>query len=145
MREIKFRGMDVKGNWHTGNLSVLAKDIYGGAKVGTYISNSCGMPFAYEVRPETVGQFTGEKSISGKEIFEGDIVTGDSWKEPYAMKTKKTAIGRVAFTNTYGFTFTTNNIDGSYRSLPTGCRTVPNLTNCEVIGTIHENPELING
>lgn len=75
MREIKFRGKTLV-RWVTGNLSILPKDIYNGIKAGTYISNKGDMPFAYAVRPETVGQWTGLVDINGKDIFEGDIVQG---------------------------------------------------------------------
>jgi len=58
--------MDVYGNWHYGNLAVLPEDVRH-LKKGHYISNEAGLPFAYQVRPETVGQYTGLK-----EMYEGD-------------------------------------------------------------------------
>ncbi len=89
-------------------------------------------------------QYTGIVDKNGKEIYEGDIVRGNSWKEPHAMRTKKPAIGQVEHTDNYGFTFSTKDTHGNYRGLPTGCRTYPNLKNCEVVGNIYENPELLD-
>ena len=50
MREILFKAKTISGNWVNGLLA--NKDDK------WYISNKVGMPFAYDVRPETICQFT---------------------------------------------------------------------------------------
>ena len=81
MSRFSFRGKTLKGDWVIGNLAVITKryDHCGIFKEpGFYISNSVGAPFAYAVRPETIGQSTGLIDCDGKEIFEGDVI---QWPE----------------------------------------------------------------
>lgn len=68
------RGMTVNGEWVCGYLSVITKEQKANVEPGFYISNRSGMPFAFKVRPETVGQCTGLKDCKGRLIFQGDIV-----------------------------------------------------------------------
>jgi uncharacterized phage protein (TIGR01671 family) len=70
MREIKFRGIRVdNGEWAYG--------YYWQRADGKHYIHSIDRSVDYEdiqVIPETVGQSTGLKDKTGKEIFEGDIV-----------------------------------------------------------------------
>lgn len=71
MRE--YRGMTIAGEWVEGNLTILKQNIRQ-LKAGHYISNKVGLPFAFQVRPATVGQYTGWQDDQKEKAFEGDKV-----------------------------------------------------------------------
>ena len=128
MKEIKFKGKDIVGNWYEGNLAIIKHDIYNGAgtiKAGSYISNASGSPFAYQVRPETVGQYTGLKDKHGKMIFEGDVVLVEKFRKGVIIYLEKEALFAVDFSS----------------HLSRLCDTTSDYI--EIIGTIHDNPELL--
>ncbi len=128
MKEIKFRGMNIKGAWHSGNLAITKIKIDGVA-AGCYISNAVGCPFAYQVRPETVGQYTGRHDKNGAEIYQGDIFGN--------IAALRCVVRRLD--------------DGAYKLVFCDTRmtpwsiTDPRVCESEVIGNIYENPELLEG
>ena len=74
-----------------------------------------------EVIPETVGQFTGLKDKNGTEIYKGDAVSSGFWD------------GIVEF------------VEGAFKIVQGGCSDSTNFDVTEIIGNIHENPELLKG
>jgi uncharacterized phage protein (TIGR01671 family) len=132
MREILFRGKPIKSGrgW-----------IYGDLYQSRQLERVCitdydtrGNYIEYPIKPETLGQYTGLKDKYGRKIFEGDILrTG-------------TRMGYILFEKGC-FRFRWKNFDryrgdffktciiteyGSFREL-------------EVIGNIHDNPEMLKG
>ncbi|PDG15769.1 hypothetical protein AWL03_02030 [Listeria monocytogenes] len=132
MRPIEFKAQNVNGVWVCGNFSILKKKI-GNVDAGIYISNSAGAPFAYKVRPETVSQFTGLTDKNGKKIFEGDIIEIieiDAFGNLDWNRLK----GKVMFS------------EGAWLVTDNRSFAIPlwsEINEIEVIGNIHENPELL--
>ena len=141
MREILFRGKwKNSGEWVYGNLFNPDKaDTPTQICIGTYIAKTC-----YEIDPETVGQYTGLTDKNGRKIFEGDIVRlTDEYNE-----IEWTAI--VVFGNP------NNSCCWGYSLCPIGkCESTSDIlmwvdmeesgAYCEIIGNIHDNPELLKG
>lgn len=124
MRTIKFRGKRVDdGEWMYGDYHkragivecIIEMQPNENGKV-EYVEN--------QVDPETVGQLTGLLDKNGEEIYEGDVIEFDAG-----------GVCEVSYCVGGGFAgfdlspaFTDANI----------------LTDVEVIGDIHDNPELLN-
>ena len=129
MREILFRGKQKSnGNWVHGDLS-YHRD--GRMFIRCWDRLEFDPTYnAYEVNPETVGQFTGLTDKNGKTIFEGDLVkaericNGDAW------------VGTVVWWN------------GCFAIQGVKDKNIPAIDlfrGYEVIGNIHDNPELLEG
>lgn len=127
-REILFRGKRVdNGEWVYGDLLTPTDimDIW-------EISENTGMGARYEVESETVGQFTGLTDKNGNKIFEGDIVKYYGICKPIIGVVK---ICEEDFSGLYGICVAFS--DGSGTSL------LKSKIDCQVVGTISDNPELI--
>ena len=141
MREIKFRGKCVSdskyaGEWVVGGYSQSEseRDETEGL-ITAFLGGNCSLK--YHVESSTVGQFTGLYDWNSKEIYEGDIIRSfDSKGEPiihYILYDNEEA-GFVAV------------LKGSAKGdFGYGRCCQQWITECEkeVIGNIHDNPELL--
>lgn len=139
MREILFRGKRIyNGEWVEGSLLkgkkgdadcaiiVPEKELQA---VGLDFCVECDRPYdeSFEAFPETVGQYTGLTDKKGKKIFEGDIVKG--------YFNDKLIRGVVVYGNDATFFIQRKGLCGI--GLNNGEIWI------EVIGNIHDNPELL--
>lgn len=125
MREILFRGKTTRTNlWVYGHYSTN----YGTGRPEIREKAECCF---VEVVPETIGQYTGLTDANGKKIFEGDIVEGGDFT------VEDGGYGVVSFDDG-AFEVSGNNIIGTFHENYWG-------KEFEVIGNIHDNPELLEG
>lgn len=127
MREILFRGKRKdNGKWAYGYLYIRNDGQY---EISFYSKYFDSERFTYDVIPETVGQFTGLTDKNGKKIFEGDIVERLWLGEKH--------IYRIYYDSDIS----------SFIGADIDCQgfTTFNYDSCEfeVIGNIHDNPELL--
>ena len=159
MREILFRGKRTdNGEWVYGNLVRGCDEKYayivefGNAELCRNYVN---------VSPETVGQYTDLKDKNGTKIFEGDIVqylTYDDFDCQSVVKfgeyKQDGSYGEYGARICLGFYVEVDNF-----TCPDWCENEPECfsdyqkqqnileiaNECEVIGNIHDNPELLRG
>ena len=141
-REILFRGKCVSdskyaGEWVTGGYVPLSEDITPNNEGLIMRFLGGNTTITYHVDPDTVGQFTGMTDKRGKKIFEGDIVEVYDFTSAYASKYKG-AVKMidcewiVEYEGIFGLACPSLSFDDF-----SGKKT-------EVIGNIHENPELLS-
>lgn len=135
MREILFRGKAIhSGEWHYG---MFCPEGFGDADFPCILPNDNDIVSTddWEIRPETVGQFTGLCDKNGTKIFEGDILKShydDAFPEDYALE-------EIVFNNC------------AWCARPVGyddcypCDDGDFAECSEVVGNIFDNPELLKG
>lgn len=124
MREILFRGQRKSDKkWIYGNLLRTDDGVF---IIQNHVPNHRLQN--YEVSSETVCQYTGLTDKDGRKIFEGDIVKDTSLH----------TIGKVFYWEYEGrFAFDDVNDDAQFY-------TGDMWEDCEIIGNIFDNPELLN-
>ena len=152
MREILFRGKcigeDDYWGWQTGYY-VRLKDVYKNRETNRiypgFAENDCGNFYGdfYEIDPKTIGQFTGLFDKNGERVFDGDIVKFTDTNADYEW------IGKVEFGNPnaeYNWGFQLVYIKGTKANTDILCWFDMEETGAfaEVIGNIHDNPDLLN-
>ena len=148
MREIEFRGKTKLGReWIHGGV-VHQTDWYGDLVDRWFVidgtdTNDYDIGNSYEVIPETVGQFTGLLDKNGTKIFEGDIVKWGHLPHSYE---KPIRIAAVEFNPDIQYRTVTMRDPNTHRDyyFKQGCFAYAETQfYLEVIGNIHDNPELL--
>jgi uncharacterized phage protein (TIGR01671 family) len=132
MREILFRGKRVdNGEWVYGYPYENYRNSYL-RKLIALPPNEFGRGEYIEVIPETVGQYTG-LTANGKKIFEGDVVNVNTNKD--------------SLHHSYRGRHLIIKFDEYHRFVASGRLEYPlcNHYEWEIIGNIHDNPELLKG
>jgi len=152
MREIKFRGQKISGEWVYGDLINICGGylIYHGEKQDAETipqeDSLCAVGFySTEISPiktETIGQFTGLYDKNGREIWEGDIVCHYehlTWEWRGVIKFSHGVFGSEFLSN-----IKNQSMVGSWGQKHNLRRLDDDiLDRYIVIGNIHENPELL--
>lgn len=139
MRELKFRAWDKKRNRYVGDGEIVFKSYGSEAAVVVcpnsqdYIGDICHDEYIDDGR-FVVEQYTGLKDKFGKEIYEGDIVKARWRRAKHARLDTK---GEIKFND--GWFYVDDDPDGQDRlGVP-----IHNCYSVEVVGNIHENPEIL--
>ena len=133
MRTIKFRGKNLYGEWVCGFYVEEERQTLNGFEKKYFIVND-GYDY---VKPETVGQFTGLVDMDGREIFENDVIGVNG-----------IPAGIVSW-HYNGYYFIDDKlgedlVSNSYKPLGEMIEySKINKINFEVIGNIHDDPELL--
>lgn len=133
MREIKFRGKRLdNGEWVVGSyIEAENRDLSIAHQIVPYESGEA----VREVDPVTVGQFTGLKDKNGREIYVGDILKSERDDRLYVVK----------FWSGMFYASVEECNKGIFGGFPLHALTEDEESGyeCDIIGNIHDNPELL--
>ena len=147
MREILFRGKTDEEKWEYGVPITVVHNCY---RKTVEITKSIEIETEFdfsrdidheEVIPETIGQYTGLTDKNGTKIFEGDIVKAHITQNAYTHTKKYEGVYEVKYhdKNCYFYLAKQGN------NLLFDCNWEYCVSKIEVIGNIHDNPELLKG
>ena len=139
---VKFRAKrKLNGNWVYGSYIQIGDDWCQIIPAGTEYDDIHNMMM--RVITETVGVWTGLFDKNRNEIYEGDIIRTQYYTDrPYSKKSKsKQHIGVVVYKIGLGTAEWDVEIADTGRY---GCSNWGAFYDCEVIGNIHENKDLLN-
>jgi len=128
MRTIKFRGKRPDTmEWAVGSLVECFNGKTGIVSMTKYSEENGIKAIIDEVSPDTIGQYTGMNDKNGKEIYEGDIFKAGyfgeadvvTWDDKNARYIGRSPKGYISY--------------------------VGREPAVEIIGNIHDNPELLKG
>lgn len=137
MRTIKFRSKPIECELPNG------EELYGKFVYGNLLKHKNGVcrmlvPIEgafenHKVAPETIGQFTGLCDSNGREIYEGDIV---KWGGTMYV---------IIFWYGMFYASAEECNEGMLGGFPLHRLTEYNDGECEIVGNIYDNPELMKG
>lgn len=148
MRTIKFRGKCCHSDtWVFGDLEVNRLDER--TLIHTYYDDK-RYHCQCDVRADTVGQFSGLHDKNGREIYEGDILrfpAKDEWGKENFVSYEVFWHDNDCAANHIGWQMNRLHFQGSLCGADIGIITfLPKWTSkMEIIGNIHDNPELLEG
>ena len=140
MRKIKFRAKDNNNQWQYG---FVAKGATNTVILPLNPDGSVAIGINYNVKPETVCQYTGLDDIYRKEVYEGDIVVLDGTPENRRIVVYYEEAFNIATFEEYDYL-----CKGSHPYLNDyahmTCLNEWSNTGCvRVIGNIYDDPDLI--
>lgn len=143
MREIEFRGKRIEDDkWIYGYYWYVEEHYANPIENKIHFIKSKNNGIDYGIDIETLGQYTGLKDKNGTKIFEGDVfeeerdeIRGVVVFENGAFKIKWYGIKTVL--KEYGYD------DGGWGEIETESFDMYYVDKMEVIGNIHDNPELL--